>query len=422
MRRWKSAPKRDVQFDSPVIVSHKPVLHSLPDVAATPPPSNPPSSSNASTNSSAKTPSRLSRALSRGRSGGEGNSQGERSSNRKMSANRRSSGEPISGPSCVGANTPVTFADLNHLADEASGQASSLERVDESARASRTISVSAHAPSFILGRFSRQRKGIVEAPGEGPSDAPTKGAPTRSRKLPGSSAADLSRVAEASGPGSGGPAALPSSQSAPALPSEGRSKAKAQEAPPEKSKLGMFGKMAFKAERKLVSGAVSSDMGKRALKNYLKPETFEIMDSLRIIMDSDTALPHGTGSRITTILLKIGSKIALLVQHKLLQPADFRQVIFAADSVSDAVVRKYDLHRGPPFRDTGDPDHARFVEKLREIDTTVVRLLTPYVSAKTTGSVTEIIGYFTPRCIDRILTDDSCKPHIAAIANRLRLM
>lgn len=190
----------------------------------------------------------------------------------------------------------------------------------------------------------------------------------------------------------------------------------------ERSKLGVIGKMAFKAERKLVSKAVSSDVGKRALRSYLKPETFEVMDSLRLLMDSDPTLAAGTGQRTQTAILKIGSKIALLLQHKLLQPSEFRQVIFCADNVSDAVVRKYDCSRGPPYRDLSDIGHRRMLADLATIEQAVTQMLTPYVSSKTTGSVSEVIGHFTAPRLDRILTDAACAPHIAAIAARLRHM
>ncbi|KAL1524741.1 hypothetical protein AB1Y20_019624 [Prymnesium parvum] len=196
----------------------------------------------------------------------------------------------------------------------------------------------------------------------------------------------------------------------------------AKPAKPDGPKIGFARKMAMKAERKVVSKAVSSDLGKRALRAYLQPEAFDVMDALRLIYDSDPSLPKDTGLRMQTIVLKLGSKVALLMQHRLLLPNQFRNIVYYGDTLSEAIVRKYDCTRTAPYYDPSDPTHEKLIETLEEVERIFIKLISPHVSDKTTAAASEVIGYITPRAVTRMLTDPTQAKQMSIIAEKLRYL
>ena len=73
----------------------------------------------------------------------------------------------------------------------------------------------------------------------------------------------------------------------------------------------MLGSLALRAEKRMVGRAVTSDLGKKLLREYCLPETFVMLEALRELASKDPTLPPRTGQQIENTILKMAVKVAL---------------------------------------------------------------------------------------------------------------
>ena len=67
----------------------------------------------------------------------------------------------------------------------------------------------------------------------------------------------------------------------------------------------MLSNLAFKAEKKMVGRAVTSDLGKKLLREYCLPETFILLQAMRDMASLDPAMPPKHGAKIEDTILKM---------------------------------------------------------------------------------------------------------------------
>ena len=79
----------------------------------------------------------------------------------------------------------------------------------------------------------------------------------------------------------------------------------ASKAQAKAEKRSMLSNLAFKAEKKMVGRAVTSDLGKKLLREYCLPETFTLLQALRDMASLDPAVPPKHGARIEDTILKM---------------------------------------------------------------------------------------------------------------------
>ena len=197
-----------------------------------------------------------------------------------------------------------------------------------------------------------------------------------------------------------------------------------------RKKMGFVSRMALKAEKKVIKTAVSSDLGKRALRAYCNQETFALIDALKGLVDSDPAAgthasgpptrqaqhmranvsprrptgntprscrrpchlvpacprvraEKGAGQHKVDTILRLGGKVALMFQHKMLTPNQFRPIVSLIDDLCYEVVRKFDVTRLPPHNDPLDEAHRRMVGMFRDLESQFTEMIRPHSSPKT---------------------------------------
>ena len=92
-----------------------------------------------------------------------------------------------------------------------------------------------------------------------------------------------------------------------------------------------LGNMALRAEDYMVTRAVTSELGKKLLREYCIPETFQLLDALKELVGKDPLLPPKTGQQIENTILRVAVKLTLQFQHKQLTPRHFDRLTTMAD-------------------------------------------------------------------------------------------
>jgi hypothetical protein len=194
--------------------------------------------------------------------------------------------------------------------------------------------------------------------------------------------------------------------------------------PPEvkkAAKRSMLGNLALRAEKKMASRAVTSDLGKKLLREYCLPETFVLLQALRDLASVDPTMPPKAGAKIEDTILRMAVKVVLIHQHGRLAGADFNPMINLVDDICVDVVRKFDATREPPFADEEDPMHRRMGEQMRLLNAGVGRMLEGHVSAKNIGALGEVIQYLgSPENMRRFVNDSQCQAPLSKIVSGLR--
>jgi len=192
------------------------------------------------------------------------------------------------------------------------------------------------------------------------------------------------------------------------------------EPPTKEAKKSALSSLALRAEKKIVSRAVTSDVGKKLLREYCLPETFVLLTALRGLIGKD-ADPK-TGRRLEDTILRFAVKVVLLYHHARLRPSDFDSVVVIADALCVDVVRKYDsLRRGP--NDPLDANHTRLSARVVKCETELVQLLEPHVSPKNIAALREVTGYLAnATTLGRITSEPALQPELTVMVQALRTM
>ena len=101
-----------------------------------------------------------------------------------------------------------------------------------------------------------------------------------------------------------------------AAPAEGSSPATAAKT----AKRSMLGGVVLRAEKRMASRAITSDLGKKLLREFCLPETFTLLEALRNLAGHDATLPPKSGALFENTILRIAVKLVLLIQHDTLGP------------------------------------------------------------------------------------------------------
>ena len=117
-------------------------------------------------------------------------------------------------------------------------------------------------------------------------------------------------------------------------------------------KQGSQGNSSLPARLKeqMVCMAVTSELGKRFLKEYCVPETFALLQALRRLANADETLPTQSGRRYENTILRIAVKVAMLHRNRAFTLADKPAVLAveaAADAACIALLQAHRLLRSP---------------------------------------------------------------------------
>ncbi|KAL1511686.1 hypothetical protein AB1Y20_004976 [Prymnesium parvum] len=182
-----------------------------------------------------------------------------------------------------------------------------------------------------------------------------------------------------------------------------------------------LGQIALRAEDYMVTRAITSEVGKKVLREYCIPETFQLLDALRELVAKDAALPPKSGAQIENTILRVAVKLALLFQHKLLTARHFDQLVTLADSLCIDFVRKHDALRGSMQEDVYDPDHAHLAAQVLQLEDELVALLAERSSPKHLALIRNVTRYFGDRSnITRLTREEHFKNELAVLAGCLR--
>lgn len=181
---------------------------------------------------------------------------------------------------------------------------------------------------------------------------------------------------------------------------------------------------AFKAEKKLVANAVTSDVGKKLLREYCLPETFTLLQAMRDMASLDPLVPPKHGAKIEDTLLRLAVKIMLLYQHGRLSEHDFEPATRLVDRLAVDFVRKYDAATSPPdYIDAHDPGHEQLSTVFTALQAALRVLLTPHMSEKNVHALAEVLGYFgDPESMARFTSEPGCLAELGKMAECLRKM
>ena len=192
---------------------------------------------------------------------------------------------------------------------------------------------------------------------------------------------------------------------------------------PKGGKRSILGNVALRMEKKMVGRAVTSDIGKKLLREYCLPETFVLLQALRDLASRDPKMPPKAGQKVEETILRMAVKVALLHQHGRLAPQDFQPIVTLVDHLCISCVRKYDVTRKPPHSDVHDPDHEIFGRKMTNLAAAMGTLLEGHVSDKNVGALKDVIDYLgSPANLSRFLSVPACTAELAKISETLRLI
>ena len=232
--------------------------------------------------------------------------------------------------------------------------------------------------------------------------------------------------------------------------SEGGSPSPAGRRPAGPSKApSVISNLRLKAEKKIASRAVASDLGKKVLKELAAPETFVILSSVQELSTRDPSIKPSIN--IENTILRIASKahrrprlppppstststtspppppplslqVALLLQHGRLKMTSLHSIGAVSDALCLDLMRKYDaLQRSG--RDDLDPNHENVVERVRMLEADLVAALSPHMTPKNVAALCQVTGFIgSPERIQRILTEELFKPDVLKIVEALKVV
>jgi len=187
----------------------------------------------------------------------------------------------------------------------------------------------------------------------------------------------------------------------------------------------LLGGMARRAEKKLASKAITSDLGKKLLREYCVDETFDLLEGLRELAALDKTLHAKKGAWLENTILRLAVKVALLFQHQQLSAAEFGQVVANTDQLCLEVIRKYNAMASsePPHSDPHDEDHRRTVEQVESLQAHLEELLTSFISPKNMDALREVCGFFADaQRLHRFLTEPTFHDQFFSVVKCLGTM
>ena len=190
-----------------------------------------------------------------------------------------------------------------------------------------------------------------------------------------------------------------------------------------KSSSGILASFAMKVEKKLVGRAVTSELGKKLLREYCLPETFTLLQAMRDMTSLDPLMPPKHGASIEDTILRIAVKVVLLYRHGHLSSQDFEPVIGVVDTLSEGLVRKYDAVTTPPHTDEADPEHSLYNTHMRVLDAVLREMLKPHISPKNLQALSTAVSYLgDPQTLTRFTTEPKCCVELGKMTEALRQM
>ena len=191
---------------------------------------------------------------------------------------------------------------------------------------------------------------------------------------------------------------------------------------PSTAKTSSMARMALRAEKRMAGVALTSDLGQKVIREYCGPETFLLLDAMKVVVDADPSLPAGAGTQMRNACLRIAGKVALLHKHQVLLHGDFIPSSRLSYDVGMDIIRKIDRTREPPHRDVCDPTHTSVVEQFNSLTRMVTQLITPHVSSKNVKLAQSVLRYFSAATFERVLTDRTLTAAVEDIYKALNLM
>lgn len=181
--------------------------------------------------------------------------------------------------------------------------------------------------------------------------------------------------------------------------------------------------MPSRLQEEMVCMAVTSDLGKKLLREYCLPEAFSLLQALRNLANRDDSLPVKSGLRFENTILRIAVKVAMLHRNGKLhsQKRVLDELESATDAACVALVRTHralrTAQRGPPSVTIGgrvqllcanesSPMEELLPElslRLQCLEAILVELLAPFLPPKGIAALRDLIGHFSsPVTLQRI--------------------
>jgi len=192
---------------------------------------------------------------------------------------------------------------------------------------------------------------------------------------------------------------------------------------PGKERFSMrqqMGNLALRAEKKIAGKAITTDFGKKLLREYCVDETFILLDALRELATRDPDAGSKIGLQLENNVLRLAVKAVLLFQHERLKLSDFRRTVAWVDHICLETIRKYNATRRDPHVDPVDPMHDRLVEQVRVLEAELVSKLSGHIKEKNLDALRFVINFFCePGRVERFLTDPVFAEPMKTIATNL---
>ena len=191
-------------------------------------------------------------------------------------------------------------------------------------------------------------------------------------------------------------------------------------------KGGGNGKRALiRAKTSVLSRAVTSNVGKKLLREFCTPETFTLLDACRGLAAKDSALPASAGQAFENALLRGAVTVGLLLRHGVLLACDLDFTSRLASGICVGLVQKFDAvaASGSGGVDQGDPNHEDLCRRVSKFDAELATQLGPHMAAKHLAKLRRVIGHFgDPQALGRIMTAPALAADLWAIVSTLRVM
>ena len=113
-------------------------------------------------------------------------------------------------------------------------------------------------------------------------------------------------------------------------------------ASPASEKAGkqrMLGRVLLQGQQAMVRLAITSELGKKLLRQYCLPETFALLQGLRNLANLDLTLPARSGVQIENTILRLSAQVVVLLMNRKLRRTDMDAVESAVDTVCLTLVR-----------------------------------------------------------------------------------
>jgi len=191
-----------------------------------------------------------------------------------------------------------------------------------------------------------------------------------------------------------------------------------------KEKHSLLSSLVLGAEKKMIGRAVTTDLGKKLLREYCLPETFSVLQAMRDMASLDPAMPPRYGAFIEDTMLKMAVKVMLLYQHGRIGTRDFDAAVSLVDRLAVDLVAKYDATITPPdYCDLRDPEHRQLATVFTAINAELKLLLKDHMSEKNLSALSQVVSYLgSPASMSRFTGEPACFEELGKMVAGLRKM